>query len=135
LVYSRWGGNKYPVGADGVRSMPKRKTILILLTIYAICMVLVCFFWTKPILLTGCYLFISIILFICWHAASDFLFYFLAFVLGPLFELFAIASGAWSYAQPFYFIPTWLPLLWGIAALVVKNLSETLLTNSEPPKS
>jgi hypothetical protein len=111
--------------------MSKRKNIFFILGNYAICVALVGFFWTKPMFLTGCYFIVSIILFIRWHAASDFMFYFIAFILGPVAELFAIAFGAWNYAQPFYFIPTWLPLLWGIAALIVKNLSETLLADSE----
>lgn len=128
-------GNNYTVGADRMRDMPKKKSIFIILSFYAICVALVCFLWTKPIVLTGCYLIISIIAFIRWHAASDFIFYFVAFVLGPMGEIFAVVFGAWSYAQPFYFIPTWLPLLWGIAALVVKNLSETLLTNPEPSQN
>jgi hypothetical protein len=118
-----------------MRNMPKKKSIVILLSTYALCVALVCFLWTKPILLTGCYLIISIITFMRWHAASDFIFYFVAFVLGSVGEICATGFGAWSYAQPFYFIPTWLPLLWGLAALVVKNLSETLLATPEIPQS
>lgn len=109
--------------------MSKGKSILFVLGSYALCVALVCLFFDKPMFLTGSFFIVSIILFIRWHAASDFMFYFVAFLLGPVGELFAVAFGAWSYAQPFYFIPTWLPLLWGIAALVVKNLSETLLTS------
>jgi len=111
--------------------MPKRKTIFIILSIYTICVASVCLFWKKPNLLTVCCLIITIVLFIRWHTSSDFIFYIVAFVLGPLGELFAIAFGAWSYTQPFYLIPAWLPFLWGIATLVVKNLSETLLTNPD----
>jgi hypothetical protein len=111
--------------------MSKKHSISFLLGSYALSVALVCLFWDKPLLLTGAFVIVSIILFIRWHAASDFMFYFVACLLGPVGELLAIASGAWSYAQPFYFIPTWLPLLWGIAALVVKNLSETLLTKPE----
>lgn len=111
--------------------MEKKKTVFLILGTYAICVALVCLFYEKPMFLTGSFFLVSIILFIRWHAPSDFVFYFVAFVLGPVGELFAAAFGAWTYAQPFYFIPTWLPLLWGIAALVVKNLSETLLTKPE----
>jgi hypothetical protein len=58
-------------------------------------------------------------------------FYFVAFVLGPLGELIAICFGAWSYAEPFYFIPIWLPFIWGIAALFMKKLAETLTANNK----
>ena len=113
------------------KNMSKRKSIFILLGTYALCVAFVCLFWDKPTFLTGAYFIISIILFSRWHAASDFVFYFVAFVLGPVGELFAIAFGALSYNHPFYFIPTWLPLLWGIAAMVIKNLSEALLAKPE----
>jgi hypothetical protein len=46
-----------------------------------------------------------------------------------------VAFGAWSYSQPFFFIPTWLPFLWGLAIPVLKNLSETLLTSSASPEN
>jgi len=117
-----------------VRKMAKRKNIFVILGSYALCVALVCILNDRPMVLTGSFFVISVILFFRWHAASDFVFYFVAFLLGPLGELFAVAFGAWSYAHPFYFIPTWLPLLWGIAALVVKNLSETLLTAPEDPR-
>ena len=118
-----------------MRNMPKKKNAVIALGVYVLCAVLVCFLWTKPMLLTGCYLVISVFAFIRWHTASDIIFYFVAFVLGPAGELCATVFGAWSYAQPFYLIPTWLPLLWGLAALVVKNLSEAFLSSPEIPES
>jgi hypothetical protein len=49
-----------------------------------------------------------------------------AFILGPLAEFGAVSFGAWEYSKPFYFIPIWLPFVWGISALFMKNISETL---------
>ena len=111
--------------------MKSKTTIFILLGIYAVCVLLVCLFWENPALLTGCYFIMSILLFIRYHAKSDSIFYFIAFILGQLGEFIAISSGAWSYAEPFYLIPTWLPFVWGIAVLLVKKLSETILTNEK----
>ena len=62
-----------------------------------------------------------------WHERSDVIFYLVAFALGPIGEVFAIYLGAWQYSKPFYLIPIWLPFLWGISALFVKKLSETLI--------
>jgi hypothetical protein len=73
------------------------------------------------------FIFTSILVFIRWHTRSDLVFYFTAFVIGSVAESIAIYFGAWKYSKPFYLIPIWLPLLWGIAALIVKNMSETLL--------
>lgn len=107
--------------------MKPNATTFILLGIYAVCVLFVCLFWENPGLLTGCYFVVSIILLIRYHTKSDILFYFIAFILGPLGEFIAVSSGAWSYAEPFYLIPTWLPFVWGIAVLLVKKLSENIL--------
>jgi hypothetical protein len=112
--------------------MARIKPVITLLSIYAVCVALACALWKYQAWLTGCYVVMSIMLFRRWHAASDVVFYAPAFVLGPLGEVLAVGYGAWSYARPFYFIPAWLPFLWGIAILVVKNLSEILLKGPPP---
>jgi uncharacterized membrane protein YoaT (DUF817 family) len=114
--------------------MAKGKTIIVLIGAYALCVALACALWPHPALLTGCYIIISIMLFWRWHAPGDVICYVVAFILGPAGEIFAVAFGAWRYSQPFYFIPTWLPFLWGLAILVVKNLAETLLTSNKSSK-
>ena len=73
-----------------------------------------------------CYVLISLILFAKWHTKSDTLFYVAAFILGSLGEFAAVPFGAWEYSKPFYFIPVWLPFVWGISTLFMKNISETL---------
>jgi len=104
-----------------------KKELLFELIIYFLCVALAGFLWHKPIILTVCYAVITIITLIKWHTKSDLFFYFVAFVLGPLGESIGIYFGAWQYSKPFYLIPIWLPLLWGIAALFIKNISENLL--------
>ena len=104
-----------------------KRDLTLELCIYALCIILVGLFWHKPVILTICYAVISLIVLIKWHTKSDLFFYFVAFVLGPAGESVAIYCGAWKYSEPFYLIPLWLPFLWGICALFVKNISETLL--------
>jgi hypothetical protein len=108
--------------------MPKGKIIVVPLGAYALCVSLACGLWQNPALLTGCYAVISILLLWRWHTPKDVICYVVAFILGPVGEIFAVVFGAWTYTQPFFFIPTWLPFLCGLAILVLKNLSETLLT-------
>jgi hypothetical protein len=103
------------------------------LGIYALCIILVGLLWHRPVILIICYVTISIIVLIKWHTKSDLLFYFATFVLGPLGESVAIYPRAWKYSRPLYLIPSWLPFLWGICALFLKNISETLLTNGKKP--
>jgi len=113
--------------------MTKVKAIVVLISVYTLCVALACALWSHPALLTGCYIIISIMVLWHWHTPSDVIFYVVAFILGPVGEIFAVAFGAWNYTHPFYFIPTWLPFLWGLAILVVKNLSETILSRQKSP--
>ena len=106
---------------------PMKKELAFELGIYALCIVLVGTLWHKPDILTICYVVISIGVLIKWHTKSDLLFYCITFVLGPIGESVAIYQGAWEYSRPFYLIPSWLPFLWGICALFLKNISETIL--------
>jgi len=104
-----------------------KKDLLFTLWMYAICVFLVAVLWRQPILLMLCYVLMSLILFAKWHTKSDYLFYVGAFILGSSGELLAVSFGAWEYSKPFYINPVWLPFAWGISALFMKNISETLL--------
>jgi hypothetical protein len=100
---------------------------------YALCIILAGWLWPKPVTLTICYAAISIVALIKWHTKSDLLFYFVTFVLGPMGESVAIYLGAWKYSNPLYLIPLWLPFLWGICALFMKHISETIVTSGKKP--
>jgi hypothetical protein len=104
-----------------------KKELVFELSICAISVALAGFFWRKPAILTISYVVISMIMLTKWPERSDLIFYFVAFGLGPIGEAFAIYLGAWQYSKPFYLIPIWLPFLWGISALFVKKISETLI--------
>jgi len=108
-----------------------KKELTFELGIYALCVVLVGWLWHKPVFLTMCYIVISIIVLMKWHTKSDLLFYSITFFLGPIGESAAIYLGAWEYSRPLYLIPSWLPFLWGICALFLKNISETILKSRE----
>jgi hypothetical protein len=108
-----------------------KKDLLFGLGMYVLCIILVAVLWHRPILLLLCYVLMSLILFAKWHTRRDYLFYVVAFILGSLGEFVAVYFGAWEYSKPIYFIPIWLPLAWGICALFVKNISETLLRKTK----
>lgn len=105
-----------------------KQKLFIELIIYALCVALVSILWHRPIVLSLCYVLISIVMLYKWHTKSDVIFYCVAFVAGPVGEFVAVYFGAWEYSKPIYLIPIWLPFLWGIAALFMKKLSETLIT-------
>jgi putative membrane protein len=97
-------------------------------TVYVASLTLVCGLWPQPWTLLLGLLGVSAWMLQRWSQRSDRLFYFAGFVLGPLVELLAVSSGAWTYAKPLWVVPIWLPVLWGIASLFLKRLCATLLS-------
>jgi len=96
------------------------------IVVYLFCILLVAFFWRNSFVLTTGVLIASAIIFIKWHRKKDFIYYFVAFFLGPIGEVIAIYFGAWQYIKPLYLIPVWLPFLWGAAGFLLVKISETL---------
>jgi len=84
------------------------------------------YYWHYPILLTAFYAVGSALLFSRWHRLDDIIYYIVALVVAPLGELIAVKNGAWQYAGSGTGIPLWLPLAWGICALSLRRLSETV---------
>ncbi len=110
-----------------------KKELAFELGLYVLCIVLAGLLWHKPVVLTICYVAISAVAVTRWHTRSDLLFYLVTFVLGPIGESVAVYLGAWKYSKPLFLIPLWLPFLWGICALFMKNISETLLKRRGKP--
>ena len=104
-----------------------KRHVILLLSIYALCIVLVSLLWSRPVVLSVCLAVISVFLLGRWHSKGDVLFYAVAFVLGPVGEAIAIRSGAWAYSKPMWLIPLWLPIVWGVVALFLKNLVQSRL--------
>ena len=84
----------------------------------------VALFWQNSLMLTGILIFLSLLMFLVWKNKEDAILYIIASVSGAVAESIAIAFGAWSYAIPdIGGIPYWLPFLWGIAAVFIKENS------------
>ena len=103
------------------RTKKTREIVLLFLT-YALCILLSSTLWRYPVLLTGCYTIVSILILLKWHTRADLVAYIAMAVLGPLGEAITIHYGAWTYAKPALIIPLWLPLLWGVAGLFLRRL-------------
>lgn len=90
-------------------------------------LVVVAFFWDRPLLATGLMIIVSILMLLVRRSKEDLLLYFFCALAGALSEAFGIAFGAWTYAFPNLIgIPYWLPFLWGIAGLFVKRIEEEI---------
>lgn len=56
---------------------------------------------------------------------NEMVLYFYCALSGALMEFTAIFSGAWFYAKPdLLLIPSWLPLVWGNAGLIINRFIE-----------
>jgi uncharacterized membrane protein YoaT (DUF817 family) len=104
-----------------------KKELVFELSIYVISLILVVALWSRPVILMICCGVISLTILLQWHTNRDIFIYWVAFILGSIAELIAVYFGAWKYTKPSYLIPLWLPFTWGIAGLLIKNISETLL--------
>jgi hypothetical protein len=104
-----------------------KKALVIELGIYLVAIGLVCLLWQMPIVLALCFVVMSILVLCRWHTRIDLFIYGVGFVLGPGGEMVAIHFGAWEYAEPFLLVPLWLPPVWGVAAVVMRRLAETLV--------
>jgi uncharacterized membrane protein YoaT (DUF817 family) len=104
-----------------------KKEIVFELSIYAVSLTLIASIWDRPVILTVCYGVISSVVLYKWHTNRDISIFLVAFILGSIAESVAVYFGAWEYSKPSYLIPLWLPLVWGIAGLLIKKISETLL--------
>ena len=104
--------------------MPKEQILIIF--IYIIAVILAAFLWMQPYILLLAYIILSAAIFKIWHTKKDFIYFFSAAVFGPLAEMFTSYYGAWTYTKPLFIIPIWLPFLWGIAALALMRLAQSL---------
>jgi hypothetical protein len=84
--------------------------------------------WRHPAVLAGLYCLLILAMLALWHTKSDVLCLVIGALLGPLAELPAVYSGAWSYSASASLIPIWLPLAWGIASLCIKKMAEALVS-------
>jgi hypothetical protein len=103
-----------------------KKALVIELGIYLAAVGLVCLLWARPVVLALCFVVMSLLVLWRWHTRSDLLIYGVAFVLGPGGEMLAIHFGAWEYTKPLLLVPLWLPPVWGVAAVVMRRLAQTL---------
>lgn len=76
--------------------------------------------WQSPLLLTGLYTIMAVLLLARWHSENDVGFFVMPMILGPSAEAVAINGGAWSYTGV-EVIPLWLPLAWGLAGFAIRR--------------
>ena len=110
---------------------PYRKNvihIIIAVALYFAQMASISAFFRDDLLLTLLSVIICGAGFILWHERGDMISFAAGAVLGPGGEIVYVHFGAWQYANPsFLGIPVWLILGWGLAVMLVKRFSESLV--------
>ena len=112
----------------------KTTEIALLLLVYVLSIAFASVLWKHPMVLIGCYIIISVLALLKWHARADVIAYAATAVLGCLGEGVAVKSGAWTYTKSQLLIPVWVPLLWGIVGFFVRRLTWTLTSPHESRK-
>jgi hypothetical protein len=85
--------------------------------------------WPRSLLLTAVLVLGSIVMLALQRDAEEYVLYGVAAVTGAIAEVVAIYYGAWQYTAPDVAgIPYWLPVLWGMAAIAMKRMTEVVHT-------
>jgi len=118
--------NAAPRGDAFPEAVPAQATTPILVLHVWICgltaLACVCLFWSRPALLTALLLTVATVMLFARRSLNDVLLFVSCGGLGALAEACAVRSGAYVYTLPIALgIPLWLPVIWGIAALFVKE--------------
>ncbi|MFH1424829.1 MAG: hypothetical protein ABIG20_04085 [archaeon] len=101
----------------------KQQAEIATLLIGATSLIFVTYLWTTPFILTAILIALGVLMLGLSKRLDDILLFILAGVSGALAEIYGISHGAWAYANPTFFgIPIWLPILWGVAGLYMRNL-------------
>ena len=80
--------------------------------------------WSKPYVLALVLIFISTIKLIISKSKEALILFLVVGFSGALAEAIAIFFGTWMYAKLQLFgIPIWLPVLWGLAAITIRNIN------------
>ncbi len=104
------------------------KIYILRLFLALITLISVVLLWKSPFVLTALLILISIIFILIQKSKKQALIVYIKYGLaGACAEAIAILSGAWNYSLT-NFIPIWLPLLWGIAALFIFSSRGQLLS-------
>lgn len=106
-----------------------RKEVGIALGIFVYCVGSASLFWERPVVVFICYLLLCGFMLRRWHSRADLVSFLAAMVLGTIADVVAVSFGVWEYSKPFFLIPIWLPLGWGIIGLFLKRVSGALVTS------
>jgi len=106
----------------------KIKELILAILLFAICVLAITFLQHNNLWLDIAFIFISLLILGLWHNKVDVIYYFTAFILGPLGEISIIYQGAWQYNNPDIFgLPLWAPMAWGAAVTIIRRIAKIII--------
>jgi hypothetical protein len=101
----------------------KIKRLFLFTVIFFLWSTLVCLLWKQHVLLTFIMILLCVIYILFFKSKDDLIYFAVAAIFGPIGEILGTKSGLWTYnCLTIFGIPYWLPLAWGITAIMVKRL-------------
>jgi uncharacterized membrane protein YoaT (DUF817 family) len=100
------------------------KTIPLSLFIIFLSLLSVTFLWKHNLFLTAILIVLSALLLLILQNKKNIKLYLIFAILGVITEALMVSRNAWVYPHPDIFkIPIWLPFLWGIVALFIRQIT------------
>jgi hypothetical protein len=95
---------------------------------FALWLILISNLWPNPTLLLLILIILISIYFIFLKEKNDIVYFLIAAIFGPIGEAIVSASGLWKYyGQTVFGVPYWLPLAWGITAIMIKRFIASII--------
>jgi len=109
-----------------IRATPGRRLAFDLL-LFALGIAALVLFYMDNIILSALLLVNWAAILSVWRRKGDAYFLLIGAALGAVAEIIAIHYGVWQYANPsFLGIPMWLPIAWGIIAVLIRRMAESV---------
>jgi hypothetical protein len=105
----------------------KLRAVLRDLLIFALAVLFVIIFWRNNFLVAFLLLLVYLLRSFFGYQKDDHVIFVVGALLGSSAEIIATSRGIWTYTNPtFLNIPIWLPFAWGIGAVLIIRIAQTL---------
>jgi hypothetical protein len=103
------------------------KSLIVILSIIVLTVAIMSFLWRDNLFTTSALTILSVGILLFWNKIQDIFRYSVAAVGGTTAEVVCIYFGVWTYSNPTYIIPIWLPLVWGLTGIISGRLVDYFL--------
>ena len=111
-----------------VKGKKVEKELIFEAMLFILAVALVALLYKNNVALTSAMIIGWLIAIKIWHKKEDIYLFVVAAVAGSIAEAVAIEFGAWHYTNPTLLgVPIWLPLLWGLAVVFIRRISDAIL--------